>query len=104
MIWYGKRIYKENTNQYKELTKGDAGFLEDKDLPEIVTPARFLLSEVIGWDIYSCSDKEFFKNTEEKIRVFMKSGDAPLLLCKLQEFDDLMKEYIKRINYNYKDN
>lgn len=98
-IYYCKRIWKERDT---DIQKGDVGWLEDIELPEIEGRVRFLLSDIIQWKEWK-SEEDFWKNKEEKIIVYFREGPTQIILVKLEEFDKIMDKYYNSI-VQYKQN
>lgn len=93
-IYFGRRIFKDRTEEDGE-DKGDHNYVSDIDLQELIGKVRFLLSDVINWQEYqeTYENKRFFKNKEEKTRVYFKDGPTVIILCKIEEFDKVMELY-----------
>lgn len=90
-IYYCKRIYKER--DYK-IEKGDVGYLEEYQLPEIIARARIFLWDVVYWAEYSNDDgTPYFKNKKDKISLEFDKAQPMIILCKLEEFDKVMELY-----------
>lgn len=100
-IYYCLRIYKVRNT---EIQRGDIGYLEEDDLPEITARQRILLSDVRGWKGYvEPTNKPYFRNKEEKVDIFFKDLDNVVIIQKLEEFDKIMEQYIsskQQFNFN----
>lgn len=100
-IYYCLRVYKVRDS---EIQRGDIGYLEEDDLPEMTARLRILLSDIRGWKQYiEPTDKPYFKNKEEKIDIYFKGMQDMVIIQKLEEFDKVMEQYIdsrKQFNFN----
>ncbi len=88
MIYKGVSIAKIRDNDF---TKGDVGYVEDIDLPELIQKIRFLLTEVVGWEEYK-ETEPFFKDRRRKLRIMFETMSNIIIVEDLDRFDAIMDE------------
>lgn len=100
-IYYCRRVYKIRN---EDIRKGDVGYIEEENLPEIISRQRFLLSDVRGWKQYiEANGNPYFHNKEEKMEVEFRDLRNIIIIGKLEDFDKVMEQYIsskQQFNFN----
>ncbi len=99
MIYKGTRIYRLREN---DIEKGDVGWLPEKELAEVETPIRFLLSDVITWEVYK-NPINPFKQQKQVLSVDLRDAYSTFLIIEsVTYFDKLMEDFKQGFNISFK--